>query len=205
MELEHPREEWVERMSKQYSPNDLKELLECASSYVQIEQSGASYGCLGRAHALQMLEMDVTKNEQKIAACRQAVQNLKQSAQLYQEEVDTSKSREIREMRTKELEYVNGIISILEKRLNKLESGEEEKQLSKLIAERNSRCFIATAAFGDAQVAEVILLRQYRDQYLLQSSFGSILVRFYSLYFAAYCKVYFEINCTAQTHNEDRD
>lgn len=43
-------------------------------------------------------------------------------------------------------------------------------------------CFIATAAFGDYDHSNVQILREFRDRYLLTSSFGRMLVGFYYQY-----------------------
>ena len=42
-----------------------------------------------------------------------------------------------------------------------------------------SACFIATAAYGSAWTKEVMSLRLFRDQYLIQSETGRKLVLFY--------------------------
>lgn len=40
-------------------------------------------------------------------------------------------------------------------------------------------CFVATACYGDYNSLEVLLLRHYRDENLLPSSFGFYFVKFY--------------------------
>lgn len=40
-------------------------------------------------------------------------------------------------------------------------------------------CFIATACYGDYDAPEVIILRRYRDEYLLTNWLGNLFVRFY--------------------------
>lgn len=40
-------------------------------------------------------------------------------------------------------------------------------------------CFIATACYGDYAAPEVLVLRQYRDERLLPTKFGSLLVKIY--------------------------
>lgn len=40
-------------------------------------------------------------------------------------------------------------------------------------------CFIATACYGDYNSNEVLLLRNYRDNVLMQNSFGRLFVKFY--------------------------
>ena len=52
----------------------------------------------------------------------------------------------------------------------------------------DSRCFIATACYGNCDAPEVIFLRQYRNDKLLNTYLGKIIVKFYyavSPFFAA--------------------
>jgi len=46
----------------------------------------------------------------------------------------------------------------------------------------NKGCFIATSAYGNYAAPEVRILRAFRDRYLVTSSWGSALVRFYYLH-----------------------
>ena len=45
--------------------------------------------------------------------------------------------------------------------------------------EVKKRCFVATAVYGSEMSPEVILLRQYRDEILLQTSLGNLFINFY--------------------------
>lgn len=44
-----------------------------------------------------------------------------------------------------------------------------------------SQCFIATAAFGDQDMTEVIQLREFRDESMVNSFFGRVLISIYGL------------------------
>ncbi len=46
-------------------------------------------------------------------------------------------------------------------------------------AGKTGGCFVATACYGDYNAPEVLVLRQYRDDRLLKTSFGKIFVSFY--------------------------
>ena len=50
---------------------------------------------------------------------------------------------------------------------------------STIIIDSDSRCFIATAAYGSPLSQDVKLLRAFRDQYLLTSEPGRKVVEFY--------------------------
>lgn len=58
-----------------------------------------------------------------------------------------------------------------------------ETQLEDIIKQQNVKtrtgCFIATACYGDYDAAEVAVLRQFRDQQLMNSVLGRLFVRFY--------------------------
>ena len=53
---------------------------------------------------------------------------------------------------------------------------------------QNSSCFIATACYGNLNAPEVLTLRQFRDEKLINTYFGNLFVKFYytfSPFFAA--------------------
>ena len=57
---------------------------------------------------------------------------------------------------------------------------EEEVQYSQPVSEKpKSGCFIATACYGDYDSPEVLVLRHYRDNVLLNSVFGQMAVKLY--------------------------
>jgi len=45
--------------------------------------------------------------------------------------------------------------------------------------EPKKACFVATACYGEYEAPEVLILRKYRDNVLLKSKFGKLLVKFY--------------------------
>jgi len=46
---------------------------------------------------------------------------------------------------------------------------------------KRSGCFIATAVYGDRNTIEIVVLQQFRDNFLLQNRLGKLFVRFYYL------------------------
>ena|ERR1051326_405176 len=60
----------------------------------------------------------------------------------------------------------------------------ESKDAVEALAQKNGiekpkGCFIATACYGDFNASEVIVLRQFRDNYLLNRGWGKSFVKFY--------------------------
>jgi len=55
---------------------------------------------------------------------------------------------------------------------------DEEEATGRALA-KSRACFIATAAYGDADAPEVERLRRFRDRYLVTNAFGSAFIRFY--------------------------
>jgi hypothetical protein len=45
--------------------------------------------------------------------------------------------------------------------------------------QRNSGCFVATTCYGNYNAPEVLVLRQFRDDKLLKTSFGKAFVKIY--------------------------
>lgn len=58
----------------------------------------------------------------------------------------------------------------------------EKIEQTKDIKKKDKRCFIATSVYGDIESEELILLRKFRDIYLLKSNFGKRFVHSYYLY-----------------------
>ena len=77
----------------------------------------------------------------------------------------------------KEVHYVNPEVGIL---TTAQESRQWEKEQSKYKSSNSSsNCFIATATYDSKKAPEVIFLRFWRDQYLLQSQWGKHFTKFY--------------------------
>lgn len=54
-----------------------------------------------------------------------------------------------------------------------------KKHLTNTIPEKDKRCFIATACYGDCDSPEVIILRDFRDRVLLTTTLGRLFVKIY--------------------------
>ncbi len=175
---------YYKTVSSEYcSLDDLNELLECANTLVDRVKNGTSYEALGRARALQILKMTVDQEQEKIALVEQAIRDFEEAQRLYQIELETTRSREEKEQLSNRIKYgIPELIGAMKGRLEKLRSGEETKALTKLAKRKAGGCFIATAVTGDQNSAEVIFLRQFRDQYLRQSLLGNIFIHFYHFF-----------------------
>jgi len=55
----------------------------------------------------------------------------------------------------------------------------EEQYVQPTSEKPKSGCFVATACYGDYNASEVVVLREFRDNVLLNSSAGSLFVKFY--------------------------
>lgn len=53
------------------------------------------------------------------------------------------------------------------------------KSFLKMSQDQRGRCFVATAAFGSYDAPEVVALRNFRDQYLLEKKWGRVFVDIY--------------------------
>lgn len=62
-------------------------------------------------------------------------------------------------------------------------SKKRDTQIDDLVNDQSSKtksgCFIATACYGDYDATEVLVLRQFRDERLMQSTGGRVFVQFY--------------------------
>ncbi len=155
------------RRGEEYSKSDLKELLNCGLAFVEREQSGRSYECLGRARALQTLELNDGQREEKISICKQALNDLERSHQLYLVEQELAKTRELKETLSTDIRVVLGLANELKEEIQKPDKGSK------------GGCFIATAAMGNENAGEVVFLKQFRDQKLLLSLWGKIFIHCY--------------------------
>lgn len=61
----------------------------------------------------------------------------------------------------------------------KAEKAKREEEKRKADRRKNIGCFIATACYGNYDAPEVLILRQFRDENLLKSFLGRVLVKFY--------------------------
>ena len=50
-------------------------------------------------------------------------------------------------------------------------------------------CFIATAAYGTAMAKEVVILKKFRDKYLLKNKLGRVFVQWYYKHSPKYARI----------------
>ena len=48
-----------------------------------------------------------------------------------------------------------------------------------IVTPKTGACFVATACYGNYDAPEVVVLRRFRDNYLLQRHWGKLFVKFY--------------------------
>lgn len=62
---------------------------------------------------------------------------------------------------------------------NEFLPGQGATSLRDFKKKKRSGCFVATACYGNYEAPEVLILRQYRDQKLLKTFYGTAFVEFY--------------------------
>lgn len=121
----------------------------------------------------------VPVNNDNVAFLDEALERWSEVCKIYQKEVERTSEEEEFSCEPSLKEYMkiasnNGFaISV---KIDKFRSSgiyEHEKQ------EKKSGCFIATACYGSYAAPEVLVLRQFRDEVLLESMGGRSFVRFY--------------------------
>jgi len=66
--------------------------------------------------------------------------------------------------------------------LSRIEALQDSISDSSPLGGKDKRCFIATAAMGDPDAFEVVILRQWRDETLMSTGLGRLFVRYYYAY-----------------------
>ncbi len=97
--------------------------------------------------------------------------------------LETAETQQLRDLTVEALGHIGDPQAVKPlKKIYKQEKADKVKTeiaLKQLGADTKGGCFIATAVYGNELKPEVILLRQFRDEVLLQSFFGKIFVKLY--------------------------
>lgn len=97
--------------------------------------------------------------------------------------LETAETQQLRDLIVESLGHIGDPQAVKPlKKLYKTERADKVKieiALKQLGADTKGGCFIATAVYGNELKPEVVLLRQFRDEVLLQSFFGKLFVKIY--------------------------
>jgi hypothetical protein len=136
-----------------------------------LEQCASMISGLETAHGLDPTNETIIENI--IYACRDNVEGIK-----YSDPYDTYEGIPTTKVRRVSEGYEATLRSIMARYGEKLKALDPNYQLPE-IKKASTWCFVVTAAMGDADHPDVVLLRRFRDEVLSQSLAGRAFIRVY--------------------------